>query len=237
MERKNSICFPGMVMALALTLSVVTVMAGPPLICHPFDIGGARSLPWAGDSARISWNSPAPGYDVRRLAEDTVGLLADGVPVLVRMETIRRAAIYGSGNAAAAEALLAKVRARAESREKSEAKALHLFDFGYMVETMRQTSHRGAVPRSLSGLDGYFVIRKALGMRPGDPEMEFAASIVTLYPKRDKEHREHFRRAVSGTQSSSLLAANLVSHFPDQGRSLSELQARAAVQPAGRNTP
>ncbi len=40
--------------ALAMSLLVVgPAFAGPPLLCHPFDIGSSRSLPWDGSS---SWS-------------------------------------------------------------------------------------------------------------------------------------------------------------------------------------
>ena len=67
--------------------------AGPPLLCHPFDIGAAKSLPWSGAS---SWFDGQPGYDIKHLADDTVAVLTPAVPVIVRMETLRRAAIYAS---------------------------------------------------------------------------------------------------------------------------------------------
>ena len=65
-------------------------LAGPPLVCHPFEIGNARSLPWSGSQ----WRSVDKSYDANRLVEDTRVLLTPQTPVLVRMETLRRATIY-----------------------------------------------------------------------------------------------------------------------------------------------
>src|SRR6202035_4092176 len=64
---------------------------GPPLICHAVDIGSAQSLPWTSSG----WNlSGQENYDVSHLVPDTLALLGPSTPVLVRMETLRRATLY-----------------------------------------------------------------------------------------------------------------------------------------------
>src|SRR5688572_20275282 len=78
-------------------------LAGPPLLCHPFDIGSARSLPWNDTAA---WWNGRSDYDVRNLVADTQALLTPATPVIVRMETLRRAAIYASRDARVAAQLL-----------------------------------------------------------------------------------------------------------------------------------
>jgi hypothetical protein len=66
---------------------------GPPLVCFPFDIGSARSLPWSptGDPFEVDAK-----YPVENLVVDTVKILDESQDVLVHMETLRRAAIYAS---------------------------------------------------------------------------------------------------------------------------------------------
>src|SRR5262249_34038560 len=65
--------------------------AGPPLICHSIAIGEAQSLPWTSQG----WNlSGAETYDVKNLVRDTLALLDSATPVVVRMETLRRATLY-----------------------------------------------------------------------------------------------------------------------------------------------
>src|SRR5579872_5385312 len=86
---------------LAGALTCVTAFAGPPLICHPHDIGSAKSLPWKNDGAN-KWDNPDPNYSVGHLSADTLQLLTPGTPVIVRMETLRRAAIYGQQDHSAA---------------------------------------------------------------------------------------------------------------------------------------
>src|SRR3954468_707412 len=69
--------------------------AGPPLLCHAFDIGAANSLPWT-TTAGAAWYEGQAGYDLQRLSTDTEALLTPSTPVIERMETLRRAAIYAS---------------------------------------------------------------------------------------------------------------------------------------------
>ena len=55
-------------------------LAGPPLLCHPFDIGNAKSLPWVGEK---SWDEGQPGYKLDRLVADTEAVLTPfGIEVL-----------------------------------------------------------------------------------------------------------------------------------------------------------
>src|SRR2546430_16973747 len=81
----------------ALVLVIITLcfatfaLAGPPLICHAFEIGQAHSLPLASNS----WNlSGSENYNTKNLANDTLEILQPDTPVLVRMETLRRATLY-----------------------------------------------------------------------------------------------------------------------------------------------
>src|SRR5690348_16163892 len=67
--------------------------AGPPLICHPADIGTAASLPW---NASAGWNGMLTSYDVSHLVGDTLAVLHGTSAANVQMETLRRAAIYSS---------------------------------------------------------------------------------------------------------------------------------------------
>ncbi len=110
-------------------------LAGPPLVCFPFDIGTATSLPW--NSSSGSFKGMRSDYDLDRLNRDTIALLTPSTPVLVRMETLRRAALYASANERTARALLDSLLARAKASTSSEA-SLAEFDLGYLIETYRQ---------------------------------------------------------------------------------------------------
>src|SRR6185436_13054328 len=101
------------VAALAVATSAV---AGPPLLCHPFDIGAAASLPWEGGRG---WFATDPRFDLQRLVAETQALLSPSTPVIVRMETLRRAAIYASRDRAVASQLLAALTDKAHASEKA----------------------------------------------------------------------------------------------------------------------
>src|SRR5256885_15834197 len=97
--------------AFALALSVaVPALAGPPLLSHPCDIGSATSLPWDGTTG---WSQGRGDYPITQLVADTEAILRPGTPVLVRMETLRRAAIYASQDPAVASALVEKLSLKA----------------------------------------------------------------------------------------------------------------------------
>src|SRR6185503_4586596 len=90
--------------------SAVPALAGPPLLCHPFEIGTARSLPWDGTS---SWWEGKPDYNLQNLVADTEAILTPSTPVIVRMETLRRAALYASLDSKVAANLLTSLTSRA----------------------------------------------------------------------------------------------------------------------------
>ncbi len=198
----------------ACTLLAPAVFAGTPLICHPYAIGAAKSLPGSdGD-----WKGVNPGYDRTHLVRDTLALLTTETPVIVRMETLRRAAIYATAgmrgwsqagfndeDRANTSALLAKLRERSKTA-RGPALALALFDVGFFTETLRHTG----VDRSLSGYD---VLVKARELRGPDADMEFALALASSWPNKRDEHRDHLTRARAGARPGSLLASNLASHF------------------------
>jgi hypothetical protein len=215
----------------ALAVFTPNLKAGAPLTCFPFQIGGAKSLPWDDISDPRNWKTPKSEYDTRRLADDTLMLLGDGTPVIVRMETIRRAAIYGMKDPAAAENLYALLKTRVHKSAKGQVNPLYLFDLGYAVETFKQAGLMDKSKKGIpfvSGEDGYSNIRQALALRGNDPQMEFAAAIVTVWPRRE-EHQDHFSKSVAGAAGDSLLTRNLLDHFAERGNSLTQLRASASI--------
>lgn len=215
----------GLAVLVAFFTSASNVQAGPPLICHAFEIGKAKSLPW-GDSQ--NWDSPKIGYDIAKLSQDTIALLSPDVPVIVRMETLRRAAIYGEKDERIAYELLSRLMARAlDAGANEKPDALAWFDAGYLVETYKQARWMYekswlSKPNLIQGLDGYAWVTKALRLGGDTPAMEFAASLM----KEGAWPNEHFRRALAGATEGSLLARNLVAQSGDQARSIAELRAR-----------
>jgi hypothetical protein len=194
-------------------------VAGPPLICHAFDIGQAKSLPWSS----TGWNlSGQETYDVTRLVDDTVALLTPATPVLVRMETLRRAALYAQKDPMAAKQLYMRMKVRAANTSGNiQEDALAQFDYGYLVETYKQTkwmsAGRNGEGSNISALaaneDGYATIERALKLRGDDPQMEFAAALITLGGSSYPRHQEHLQRALDGANADPLLARNLSTRF------------------------
>jgi hypothetical protein len=120
----------------AIAFTATPALAGPPFICHAFELSGNPSLPW-GNVAAAGWNNPDPAYDVSRLPVDVPKLLTATTPVSARMETLRRATIYASRDKAVAASLLQALEARAAAN-KADANAL--FDAGFLTEAYRQAS-------------------------------------------------------------------------------------------------
>ena len=205
---KSSIsCLLRPVGVLLLLFSFVTsAIAGPPLICHRFEIGTAKSLPWSGNSWNLGGNE---NYDTRNLVRDTLSILDANPAVLVRMETLRRATLYGKKDAQAAQELFTRLYARATSKQ---ADALALFDAGYLAATYSQWLGRDGQQNPATGVDGYVLVKKALSLRGNDPEMEFAAALITLHGP-EKNHLEHAQKAIAGGKADPLLAQNLTTHF------------------------
>lgn len=227
----------------AFVLVIITLciapfaLAGPPLICHAFEIGQAKSLPLASNS----WNlSGAENYDTKNLAADTLEVLKPDTPVLVRMETLRRATLYARKDPLAAKALLAKLHARATSAESAgHPDALAWFDAGYLVETYKQWIGRD-LPHMTDGMrldanpaaavDGYAWVKKAIALRGealhgDDAQMEFAAALITLSGPSD-EHAQHAQKAIAGAKADTLLAQNLATHFLSPNETVSQMLAK-----------
>jgi hypothetical protein len=180
-----------------------TAEAGPPLICHPFDAGSAKLLPWGPGT---TWNSPLRSYDIQRLTADTLDLLTPATPVLARMEIMRRATIYAGQDRKVAASLLKAVLERAKAQPQDSRDPMPRFDAGYLVESYRQNEHTAGFDM-LAGaeIDGYGFVKKALQLAGANAEMEFAASLM----KDGTAAAEHRRRAVAGAPEGSLLAKNI----------------------------
>ena len=201
--------------AVVLTVTASTALAGPPLLCHPFDIGSARSLPWDGTNA---WWQGRTDYNLQNLVADTEAILTPSTPVIVRMETLRRAALYASLDGKVAAALLSSVTARANAGAQSAAGASALFDAGYLIETYKQIAMlRGERQfadraRTIAGVvgstDGTAMINRAITQRPDDASMRFAAALVAATADRTA-YRDHADKARKGAAQDALLARNI----------------------------
>ena len=214
----------GLVFLVVLVIGTGVAQAGPPLICHPVDIGDADSLP----TITSGWQVWKAKYDVRSLVDDTLSLLGPSTPVLVRMETIRRATVHGKKDPRVLEKLLAALETRVrEAKESGWNDSLALFDLGYFIEALNQYSWMLKTHLEGMGRSGYALVEQAIEASGGDPEMEFAAALISVHPKRPRSE-QHLRAAVDGAREGSLLADNLVTHFGERGTTLDDLRTRIA---------
>lgn len=218
---------------LCLNCWQLSAQAGQPLICHPYEIGNAKSLPWSSSTEKFSIKTD---YDLNRLVNDTLALLTPETPTIVRMETLRRAAIYtlwttherGADYKAfgrkIADELLARLLTRMkENPGQDRAAWLARFDAGYLLSTYRQSSWHLTQD---SDLNAYALVRQAAA-QSGDATMELAAALATS----DKaQQRLHLQKAAAQATEGSLLARNLVNLFSTQGQTLTEFRANLALR-------
>lgn len=207
------------VVTLLLVAGVATArpaLAGPPLLCHPFDIGEVQSLPWGAGS---SWFDGSPNYNVAQLVADTAALLRPETPVVVRMETLRRASIYASRDPKIAAELLGRLTAKADtSKAAGKPDALAFMDAAYVAEALRQIVLIGGVTGYkdrvdgvrdvLRGHDGVQYINASLAAKPGDAGLEFAAALISADKDR-AAYQRHAERARAGASQDALIARNL----------------------------
>ncbi len=204
------------VKALALSATFVALaapaLAGPPLICHPFETGSAALLPWTKNTT--DWNAPDPSYDLSRLTTDTMRLLTSEAPILARMENLRRATIYAARDTTVARQLLATVLGRALTSATGTGDARAFFDAAYLIEAYRQGSYGYGTSQARdswtlepppAGLDGYVLMKKAIALAGSTAEMEFAASLMT----QGAVSSAHRARAAAAAVPNSLVARNL----------------------------
>jgi hypothetical protein len=186
-------------------------LAGPPLICHPFEVEGGKLIAWGSGSG---WNTPDRSYDIKRLVADTTAILTSDAPILTRMENMRRATIYAMRDPVVAHELLKAVTSRALATT-SDGRAW--FDAGYLIESYKQAKTLrekddpmmrswAAVDETIK-VDGYNWVKKAMAMSAPSAEMEFAASLMT----ERSAASAHRARAIATAPKGSVLARNLAS--------------------------
>lgn len=208
----------------ALFLFTASALAGPPLICHTIDIGNAKSLPWVSHNWNLTGNE---SYGTKNLITDTISVLDSDPTVLVHMETLRRATLYGQSDPVVSKQLLLKLLGRSNGLGSSAQAALASFDAGYFAETLNQVSwiHKGAA-NPAQGFDGFSLVKKAIQLRGDDPQMAFAAALITLDGPA-AEHQDYAQKAIAGAKSDPLLARNLSTHFMSpQSETMAEMISR-----------
>lgn len=185
--------------AIALAAAIcMHAHAGAPLQCHKFQIGDAKCLPWGSDAFDRS-----KSYDTARVVDDTLALLDAGTPVLVRMETIRRATIYIGGDGAQADRLLGSLLTRALDAEvemNEKTLALRYFDAGYLAATFQQAGVETSFgptngQHELHRVAGYAWMVRGYKMTDLDGDFALALALATA-DTRLTEHTMFLERAV-----------------------------------------
>lgn len=216
------------IVCVLLTLFAPAAYAGPELICWPFDIGNAQSLPWSS----AGWHATRADYNLNQLAKDTLALLSPDTPVLVRMETLRRAVIYAEKDQRVADEVFAMLEKRARLMEtQGGPDGLAIFDLGYFVEAYKQAHYGKIISAAVRGVNGYEEAVRALRLRGNDPQMEFGAALLAQVAGNRANARFHIEKAVAGAADGSLLAANLVTHshlLRVRAATLAELRAQVS---------
>jgi hypothetical protein len=199
---------------LAALAFAAPALAGPPFVCHVFDIGTAKSLPWGGANDFMAMRDD---YDVHHVVADTTTLLTPSMPTLVRMETLRRASIYASRDRGVAEQLLAAMMRRVQVSDRpGTPDALALFDAGYVVEALSELEQFGLHMKALAGLERVLagitysyearpLLERSAALRPGDASIEFALALIS----RAAESEAHLQKARVAARQDALLANNL----------------------------
>jgi hypothetical protein len=193
----------------AVVFFATPALAGPPLICFPFETEGGALLAWGKGSG---WNTPDRAYDIKKLVADTNAVLTADAPILTRMENMRRATIYAMRDPQIAHDLLKTVMARALATT-TDSRAW--FDAGYLIESYQQAVHLrdkgkpelrawAAVDETIR-VDGYSWVKKAMAMTSPSAEMEFAASLMTDGPTA----ASHRAKAAASAPKGSLVARNI----------------------------
>lgn len=193
---------------------------GTPLLCQEFAIGDARSLPWGHD------NGGRPDYDRGRLVADVAEILKTEPDLIVRLETLRRAALYTRGDRALAWELLGRIGlAVLEQSAISSKECSAWFDVGYLAAALEQMGtdldFRAGVAENQ---EGYAYMLKALDRARAEradqvATIEFVAALL-VHPSMRRSptaqdvarYERHLEAARAGAAPGSLLAQNLAAH-------------------------
>jgi hypothetical protein len=211
-----------------LAATSITSYAGPPLICFPYTIGDAKSLPWGKDAF-----TQDKSYDRSHLVSDTIRLLENEPSTIVRMETIRRAVLYIGDSQPLARDLLSRISWNVMDYEaKGKPNAQGWFDAGFLAATLNQAgTGLGVHVGDDNHVDGIVWIKRAIQIDPDDPAKEFGAALV-LHGQPDCN--DHLRKAVAKAKPGSDLAKSIESNLAFGRKSLQELRAELGVDKGAR---
>jgi hypothetical protein len=196
----------------ALLVMGRSALAGPPLICHPFETGATALLPWGTGK---SWNAVDPAYDVANLPRDLDRVLQQQQTLLGRMENLRRAVVYSASHPAVARQVLIAAMTRAATGPRDH---LAWFDAAYLIESYRQAKHarlgnmlsgigRPATSfRELNELDGDAMLETLMAQQGATPDYAFAHALMA--PDNATAH-QRWQKSRTLAGSGTLLSRNV----------------------------
>jgi hypothetical protein len=206
-------------LALGPLAPVTAARRGPPLLCHPFAIGDAATLPVVDEQGRI-----VPTDDAGRLVGRAVGLLDEGDHVLAHLETLRRAVLALTADAGPeavgpdllVAALTARVQATA-AREDAAAQggwtpsaattrrgALTRLDLAVALEALSEAGFPRAAPGAVRAR-----LDRALAVLSGDGAARLAASLVAFGQGEQDLAWPHLQAALAAARDDPLLERNV----------------------------
>ncbi|MFN0131644.1 MAG: hypothetical protein ACKVW3_03790 [Phycisphaerales bacterium] len=203
-----------LVVAAAVGMMAASAVAGPPLLCFPYQCDETVSL---AETKR--------GKDHDGLVERTIKSLDEAKTTLGKMETIRRAVTAVGDNAALAHRLHERLLARAldASAEQKDA-AGALFVAGMWVATITQAGAKlDGEPGERYNMAGMAWVERAIEMDPGDAAKSFGAAVIAA----DKDRsiaQKHLKRAVAGAEQGSALARSIETNLVFGGKKIDEMR-------------
>ena len=211
MNTMHKLLLPALLLATLPFLG--TAQAGPPCACWPVEVGDAPTL-------------DTKDKQPKAIAAEALRLLRPDLPVLARMEVLRRAAISTQGDAVLAERMIGTLCARVLDVETGKAQHPERawFDAGYAVACFRQT---GMVNRM-----GYDWIAKAIELAPAEDKgpMHYAAALAVLMPHpRHTQFVAHVRAARKAAAHDALLLKNFQSFEKQYPQVLRHFEKEHAV--------
>jgi hypothetical protein len=226
-----------MLVALIVIATIATpALAGPPLLCHQIQIGDAQSLPWGKDTF-----STAAEYDAGKVVNDTLQLLTPDLPVLARMETLRRATVYIGQDPSRADDLLGSLLTRtldAEVTMDAKALALCYFDAGYFAATLNQAGVKTSFgpqngKHDLHRVAGYAWMVRGYKIADLDGDMALGLALVTA-DTRMSEHNMFLEQAVNASPADDAARNDLLEWVCQiRGTTLDAIRAKFAAAKSG----
>ena len=213
-------------------------VAGPPIVCHPFEIRGVESLPWGSGAFQSK-----RGYDTKKLVGQTVECLDGQVSTIARMETLRRAAVYVDGNRDLGLELLSRLCWRAMDAEAAgKPDAAAWFDAAFLVACYEEMGPNVIGKAGIAeSVPAYAWMQRAVKLDEADGQidagMRLGAALMVhpmMRESRDGLYAVHLACALDAAEEGSIEAANVRAEIKRWDETPASIRRTAERQHAGR---